>query len=518
MSASLKQIQKEVLREAVSRRTSIVATFAVISLLVLLVGLWWPKKYASSTTLFVDESNVIRPLITNMTDQQGLQNQDIDRARIAKEILFGRKILDKVAKKEGFIDQNSTPIEVEQAVTGIKTATTVRNVGRNLIEISYSNSDPTLAFRVTKLFADLFIQGSIDSKKDESTEAYVFIDKQVKRYLEELKVSEKRLKEFLTNNVDGTEADSSRRMSELRADLEEAKLDLKQANTVKQDLERQIARENETIDQESPTEGLYRTRIREFEEQLATLQLSYLDSHPDIIALKINIDEMKTALREHLVREQEARRQAIARGESYQDSTAVANPLYQRLRTDLSAARTQIASLRVRIDTVQDLLHEETERLKRIHDNEATYSELSRDHEVNRDIYNELVQRREHARVSMHLDMAGQGLTFKIQEPARIPLTPSGLRFLHFMLGGLALGLLLPLGLVITYVILHPNIRIGSVLTESTGLPVLATIPHVRSPYEKRMMKIGAIRLSIVVVLILVVYFSICWLKFIGAL
>src|SRR5690606_19829483 len=107
--------------------------------------------------------------------------------------------------------------------------------------------------------------------------------------------------------------------------------------------------------------------------------------------------------------------------------------------------------------------------------NKAKLAELTRDNEVNKEIYDDLLKRREKARVSMRLDVEGQGLNYKIHEPAAYPLAPSGIRFLHFAIAGLFLGLLAPIGILAAVLQVDPRVRVASIFEENTGIPVLAT-------------------------------------------
>src|SRR3546814_4245213 len=53
-------------------------------------------------------------------------------------------------------------------------------------------------------------------------------------------------------------------------------------------------------------------------------------------------------------------------------------------------------------------------------DSEAVTAELTRDYTVNRDVYQDLLKRRESARVSMNLDADQDGPSFAVQNPAEI--------------------------------------------------------------------------------------------------
>jgi hypothetical protein len=109
---------------------------------------------------------------------------------------------------------------------------------------------------------------------------------------------------------------------------------------------------------------------------------------------------------------------------------------------------------------------------------------VTRDYQINREIYQDLLRRRENARVSMNLDRDRQGSTFRIQEPATLPLYPSGLRFGHFVLGGILLGILIPLGLLYARLQLDPRIRIGSSISRMHKVPIVAVVPHLWTPRE----------------------------------
>jgi uncharacterized protein involved in exopolysaccharide biosynthesis len=154
------------------------------------------------------------------------------------------------------------------------------------------------------------------------------------------------------------------------------------------------------------------------------------------------------------------------------------NPLYQQLRSELSSVRTSSAALRARVAETSVLLESELERGRRVADSEAMLAELTRDYEVNRDLYQDLLRRRENARVSMSLDSEGRGLSMRIQEPAVLPQNPAGLRFAHFLLAGFALGLAVPVGLLVAVTKLDARVRSPAELAACAGVPVLVSVPR----------------------------------------
>ena len=135
-----------------------------------------------------------------------------------------------------------------------------------------------------------------------------------------------------------------------------------------------------------------------------------------------------------------------------------------------------------------------------MHSGDARLAELTRDYQINRDIYQDLLRRRENARVSMNMDSDRQGLNFKIQEPVTMPQAPVGPRFLHFVLGGILLGVVIPIGVLCLRLQFDPRIRIGSAIAVAHKVPIITVVPHLWSPTELKSLRWELALLTLVVV------------------
>jgi hypothetical protein len=162
------------------------------------------------------------------------------------------------------------------------------------------------------------------------------------------------------------------------------------------------------------------------------------------------------------------------------------------------------------------MLQAELERSKRIASSENVIAELTRDYNVNRDVYQDLLKRRENARVSMNLDAEQRGLTFLVQNPAVMPLVPSGLRFMHFGLAGLALSLAIPFGLLFAVARFDPRVRSVGQLERATGFPVLASIPFYPTPRDRRRDHLQNMALGLIVAGVGAVYLLLFWMRMKG--
>ncbi|KPQ01345.1 XrtA system polysaccharide chain length determinant [Marinobacter sp. HL-58] len=496
MALPLNQLPSEIIREVRSRKWLAFLLFAIVSFAVLGTGFVWPYKYQSNVVIFVDDQNIIRPLM----EGSAVTTEIDERTSAAKEMLWSRDVMAQVAKDKEIFGTDAEELSdeaLERRIGMLRSNMNVRPRGERYFSIGFTSESPMEAFRVAQRLGQLFISENSENKRKESRSAYNFIDKQVKSYEKIIADVEQKLKSFLSENVDGTEDEANARMANLRRELELAQMERTELMARAESLESEIQSVRPMLNQGRSADA-YTRRIREKEAQLDDLRLQYHDTYPDIVALKEQIAELRNQ-----------RDRATESGEldqSNSEGDQMVNPLHQDISSELATTRADVRTQESRIDSLQGLIAEQEKRMERIQENNAQYSELTRDMEVNEEIYNDLLKRREKARVSMHLDIEGQGLNFRINETAQYPLDPSGPQFELFASAGLILGALAPFGLAAGVLQIDPRIRARKQLEDGIGLPVLAEIPPVRTPYEKRKDRWLTVSVSVCAVLVVAAY------------
>lgn len=465
--------QLPVLREELRRRpVLLVAIFTAIALLALAIGLLIPKKFESSTTILVEESNIIAPLMEGRAVPTGVA----DRASIAKEVAFSRKVMHEILKTGGWLADNPSPVEQAKLIDKITARTDISNPRANLIQITYTDPDAHRAFEVTKRFAELVIEQSLAAKERESREAFEFIDQQVREYHDKLTDAESKLEQYRNVNPDarpGVDADVNARIGELRRQIETSKVDLIDLNSQEGELRSQLSGENQISAVKTRASDMT-ARLNELQSERDRLLLTYTPQYPDVVRVQHQIRDLEEELREETAREQTR----VANQPGAINASSQFNPLYAELRSKLADAQRRTAATNSRITTLQSMLNDELSRSSAIASSESALAELTRDYEVNRDLYQDLLKRRENARVSMNLDAERRGLSFRIQEPAALPLRPAGLRLLYVAIGGLLLATLLPLAVLFGLLKFDPRARSPLQIEKQAGLPILGAIPR----------------------------------------
>jgi polysaccharide chain length determinant protein (PEP-CTERM system associated) len=492
---------------------ALAVVFAVIALIALVIGVLWPKNYVSSTTVLAQKSDIIQPLLEGRAVPTGVS----DRISIAKQVIFSRKALDEILQIGGWAAQNPDPITQDRLSEDIKNRTAISSPRESLVQITYRDSDPDRAYKVTERFAELFIKESLATKERESREAYEFIDSQVEDYHKKLTDAEENLKQYRADNADahpGSEADTNTRISTLRTGIEQARLNVMELRSNESGLTSQLSGESE-ITAVQTRSGIFRAQLSEMQSQLDKLLLNYTDQYPDVIRLRHQMEDLHKQLEEEENRKAEVQRTGTP---TALDQTAQFNPLYQELRSKLAEVRRQISANESRMGATEAILNAELDRSRRIVASESALAELTRDYEVNRDIYQDLLKRRENARVSMNLDEEGRGLTFRIQDPATKPLRPTGLSLTHFGLAGIVLALAMPFGLLFGVARFDPRLRSARELERHVGVPVLATVPVYATPRERGVDRTRNALAVLLILGVLAAYGVTYWLRMTKAL
>ncbi len=451
------------------RRLFLVAV-AVVAFAVLIFGAVSPKYYKTSVMLHADVTNIIAPLLAGRAEVTS-----IDRSEQARESIYTRRIITQVAQNAGLLSGDEPLEKVESVVAGLRNNIEVKAEGPNYFRMIYSNVDQETSFRVLNEVVDTFIRDAAERRRAESRSAYEFINEQVESYKRQLKMAEESLKEFKSTNIDGSEASVRQRIDTFRVKVEELAIQIDEAEERKRAVELQLREERRYLEGQGKVDE-YHTRLAALQKQLDTLLLNYQETYPDVVAVREQIVELK----------KQAERDGADRP-AYSSNTEVKNPLYEELRKRHAEAETDLRSLIMRKAATERLLEEERARAVRVAATQADLSELVRDYDVTREIYEEMLERKEKARLSMTLDIEGQGVSYRIQEPAVYPLKPAGLQLVHYAIIGPILGLLFPIGLVVAYVLFDPRIRIPSALLTSMPeeVELLAIVPAQDVPEEQ---------------------------------
>jgi capsular polysaccharide biosynthesis protein len=490
------------LKEGKRRLLTLAVLFTAVALVALAIGLMMPKRWEASTVLLAETDNIIKPLMEGRAFATGIA----DQTAIVTQIVLGRRVLREVLAFGGWGGRRS-PQEEERQLNRLKSRIKIDSPREEMIRIAYSDTDPQRTYRIANKLAEIYVRESTASKERESREAFDFIDKQVKEYGDKLTDAHEKVLAYYRSQdpsapqpapaavvADPGAGKGAPETSPAAPGSAPPKISADQLAALRAEevtLTAQLARKPAAPPaphfESRQTEEQYRARVIQIQGDLDRLLGTYTEQHPDVKRVRRDLatatEELHRAEQARVDREtagaaasaldDDVARAARARLEDVQRRIAAATGTRRRPTTGAAAARLAPVA-EPRIDPELHGVGHDT-----------TLSELLRRYEATRDVYQDLLKRRENARVSMDLDAEHRGLTLRVQEAAELPVTATSLRLLHLSAIGLVLALAAPLAFLLAIIKLDPRVRSPRQIERLARVPLLVTIPYAASPGER---------------------------------
>jgi polysaccharide chain length determinant protein (PEP-CTERM system associated) len=445
-----------------------------------------PDVYEASARVFVDTRTALKPALQGLAVEQDV-NAELNYVR--QSLLAGPQ-LETIARDSGVIPASVTdPRVAERMLDAVsdRTLITVRSANESedaknsgsIYGISYRDADRQRSLRVVERMLNTLIDQTIGGGRTASENAQKFLEVQIKDYETRLRAAEDRLADFKKRNVGLMPTEQGGYFTELQQETDaigKTKTLLATAQARRAELNRQLHGDvaiSVGAAAGAGPGGVPATdtvaQIAQAQAHLDELLLKFTDKHPDVIAARQTLAELKAR--------RAAEIESLRRGDpnAVAASGASSNPVYQGTALALTQADVEIAALRAELEQHQDKAAQLHRLLNVAPQVEAEYAQLNRDYDVNKAQYTALLQNYEKARMGEKADTAGS-VRFQIVEPPTadfIPVWPPRMQLLvAVFLGALGCGAALAYALHL----LWPVISSARALERLTQFPVLGVV------------------------------------------
>ena len=463
--------------------------YAIVFAWIIALGGWiavylMPERYEASARVYVDTQSVLRPLLAGLTVQPNVDQMVTMMGRT----LINRPNLEKVIRMADLDLGLKTNDDREQLIVRLTRELSIQSGGReNLYTIAFVDKNAQEAKRVVQALLTLFMEGTQGDQQKDSAEARRFIDEQLQIYNDKLVAAESAVTEFKRQHMGfmaGDRRDYYTRLVEAESALSQATLELKEAQDSRDAIKKQLAdgeaipslleEGNTSVDTEVHLE--IDPRIQALEQKLDGLRLSYTELHPDIVATVRIIDQLKA---QRKAEEEQKKAQMKAEAKLKKPSTSAIqaqDPVYQQLTVALASADAAVAALKARVAEYGKRYAELRAAANSVPQIDAEFTQLTRDYEVTKKNYENLLGRRESAQISGDMEMKASVMDFRVIDPPQVsslPKTPN-----RSLLMSLVLVAALGGGLGVAFLIsqIRPTFENERRLREVSGLPVLGTV------------------------------------------
>jgi uncharacterized protein involved in exopolysaccharide biosynthesis len=470
----------------------------VLGLVGLAASFALPDQFQAQARIYVDTQSILKPLMSGLAVQPNVDEQ----VKMLSRTLISRPNIEKLVRMADLDLKKQTKAEQEALIDSLMRKLTIGTTGRdNLYTLGYQDSDPEAARRVVQSLVSIFVESSLGASRKDTATATTFINEQIKTYEAKLEEAEQRLKEFRLRNLDSVQGDgkdATARIAEMHAQLERAKLELREAENA-----RDAARAQ--LDAERKQTGTLSSVSLLPEATGLSLRPNWTPDCPNCVATwtpccsatrtRIPMWSRCASGFASWRSRSSARWPSCAKRQRPPVRRSATSPgCIRNCKRMMATAEVQVAALKARVSEYQSRYAAAMSQMKTAPQIEAEAAQLNRDYEIHRKNYNDLVARRESAAMSGELDVASGVADFRLIDPPRVspkPVAPN--RFL-LLSGALIAALLAGLFTAFAASQLRPVYFNSNELRQRTELPVLGVVSRIISDGERRRSRADRLR------------------------
>lgn len=399
-----------------------------------------PKRFEAKSTVFI-EKNVINELVKGIAVTPSM-DQTI---KVLTYAITSRPIMVKVINELDLLTKKNSDAELEELLKDIQKNVTVKVKDNNLFIISYVDRNPRVARDFINTLVRIYIEENVSSKREESYGATKFLSEQIGDFKEKMEKADAELSRYKASKGGIIAIDEAKLFEEINASqqkLYDIQLRRKHLEGLKP-----VARRTS-----DPMLG----NLLILQKRLEELRSQFTDSYPEIVRVKGEIEAIKEQVR---TRKDEGR-------------TVIDPQEIGKIEAELAALRSSEESLKRYISTNQALL-------KSIPTAKASLDQLETEKKKQKELYDQLMTRHGQSEMSKQMEVQDKTTTFRIVDPAVMPIKPASPNRLKIMLLGLVGGIAGGMGLLVLLDLMSNTVK--SVETVKLfGYPVLAVIPRMQ--------------------------------------
>lgn len=438
---------------------------------------WLPKQYRAETTLGVAAPSV-SPELVNQTAV--LENQD--RLRAITHQLLSEPVLARVVAEEGLGTGEAAQRQITHLRNTVKVsvpdplARTLDDARRlDAFAISYDDSDPARAQRVTNKLAAVFIDevSKTRTTSAERSSAYLAAERdRAQARLATLETQLRQAKEAYIGRLPEQTQANLQTLAGLRQQLEVNATSLRH----QQDRLALINRQIDTMEKEAEKGVVVAVgsgstapdRVATLERDLATARTMYTDKHPEVQRLEAELKEALAAVVAPTPRPGPDPRTRLQ-----------LEPAYRQLVADRDTTTLSIRELERGIAGMQAQIADYQRRVEAAPMVEQQLAAVQRDYDLARQQYTDLSAKYSNAVMAENVARNRDGERFAVIYPATLPTTPESPVPSRVMLIALLAGISLGGGLALAREYLDRSVYSAHDLADDIDVPVLGEVGHI---------------------------------------
>jgi len=433
-----------------------------------------PPVYEAKTTIIIKQlPNAFPGMEFGYTKATEITNHTL--------MLKSRTLMDKVAESFSAADVESIGVTNRSQITSkVRNATTITPVkNSDIIEIKCKTEKPHTAALFANQIAKTYIQFNIEDKRREVSGVREFAENQMKIVETQLKKAEEDIRNYQkTHKVLGLQKETEEfitQLADLQSLYEKAKIERKGSEKNLFAVKSQLTSEQKeflktSTDISLPLLGDLKKSLSALENDRASLVIQgYSENDPKIREIDSKIVAIKQKMNETIVLLLQNRGQIDA---LTQVQSLILKSLNLQIEVEVRKAREKAYGA---------ILNQYEAKFNRIPDNQVELARLERQRVANEKVYMMLLEKSEEAKISEASEIG----TVAMLDTAVVPEKQIWKRKILNIILGFIMGLIISMGVAFVMEYFDTSIKGVDDVEKTLGLPLLASIPGIRTNGKK---------------------------------
>jgi polysaccharide chain length determinant protein (PEP-CTERM system associated) len=461
-----------------------------------------PNVYESTTLLTVQPASISPSVVPQ------LSNDDLTvRINTIGQEVTSRSFLEPlIVKYNLYARERAGGGEMAELVERMKTRdinvqiNASRNEVTNGFFLTFRGPDPKTTQAVASELASKYTKEQTQASSNDATATREFFERRLQEAKQQLDEIDRRRLQFMSQNLGHLPSSADTlgvQLTGLREQQRAHMLELGRLRSQKQllqtqsgDLEKQREQEIANIVQTvgDPKQTLAWAELTKTKAQLesteSALLKQYRDKHPDVIAVRSQINSVQRQM-DDTVRETQER---VAERKKMLESQI--DPRINSVKYNVKIVDDEIDRQTRQLASAEGQLNAIDRRISQVPGAEVGLESINREYQTAKEIYEGVLKQSEQAKLGSQIILNAQGESIRVIDSANLPERPVAPQRPLWMLLGLFAGLGVGLALAAAFEVPKLlTIQTREDAEHYTGLPVLVSLPEMRTAREERRLK-----------------------------
>ena len=507
------------------RKYYFILTFPVLALIAFAIAMSLPPIYRSQGVILIETQEIppdlVRSTVTSFAEQQiQVIRQRVLTTALIQEAIQKHDLYPELrlrASPSQLAQEFRSNVSVDMVSARVLDPRSGRATTANIaFTVAFYDPDPVKAQAVANDLVTTFLSENVRVRTDRAAETTSFLREEANRMRMRVQVLEDRIAQFRTEFSDSLPEMRNFNLSMIERG-EERLLSIQnqqaQINDQLQVLRLELSGTPAFLP--APVQGNQpltpAQRLALLQDELALATNRYSDSHPDVVRLRREIQQLEST---------------VGSGSRNTGVAGLENPQYRQINLQIETLQRDLARLETQRQRVEEEIEVYRERIALTPQVQRGFDDLTRDYESELRKYNELRANELQAEIAQNLEAENRGESFTLIEPPQTPSEPVKPNRKKIIAMGLILAFGAGVGLMILAEMLDGGVRGTRRITEIMGAEPLINVPVIMNPTDYKLQKariVGSVAVILLIILagVAAVHFlfmslDILWFKVMG--